>query len=87
MTAALSPSKDRNGSICARMLSTQEATVSLVLSVRSEVGRRVADQPGRPADERQRPVTGLLQAPRGEHLDEVTVVQARRRRVEAARSR
>ena len=47
MTAALSPSKDRNGSIWARMLSTQEATVSLVFSVRSAVG---LGSPIRPVD-------------------------------------
>ena len=43
----------------------------------------VADQPGRPADQRQRPVAGLLQPARGQHLDEVPVVQARGGRVEA----
>ncbi len=39
MTAALSPSKDRNGSIWARSLPTQPATVSGSFSVRSAVGR------------------------------------------------
>ena len=40
----------------ARIRSTQSATVSGVLSVRSAVGRRVADQAGGAADERERPV-------------------------------
>lgn len=38
MTAAFSPSKDRNGSIWARTRSTQAATVSGSFRVRSAVG-------------------------------------------------
>ncbi len=39
ITAAFSPSKDRNGSICERSRATQFATVSGSFSVRSAVGR------------------------------------------------
>ncbi|CAM5522465.1 hypothetical protein SALBM311S_08756 [Streptomyces alboniger] len=39
ITAAFSPSKDRNGSICPRSRATQFATVSGSFSVRSAVGR------------------------------------------------
>ena len=41
--------------------STQPATTSGALSIRSAVGRRVADQPGRAADQAERPVAGLLE--------------------------
>src|SRR5450432_2408074 len=44
----------------------------------------VADQPGGAADERERAVTGVLQASKGQDLDQVAEVQARRRGVETA---
>ncbi len=44
---------------------------------------RVADQPGTAAGEQDWPMTCVLKPPEHEHLDEVTGVQARRRRVEA----
>ncbi len=47
ITAALSPSKDRYGSIWPRITSTHDATVSLALRVRSELG---LGSPIRPVD-------------------------------------
>ena len=79
MTAALSPVEvEERLDLRRGCVSTQAATVSLVLSVRSAGRPRVADQAGRAADQRERPVAGLLEAPGGEHLDEVAEVQAGR---------
>ena len=44
----------------------------------------VADEAGRPADERERPVAGVLQPAQHEDLHQVAEVQARRGRIEAA---
>ena len=44
----------------------------------------VADHPGGPADEPERPVPGVLEPPQGQDLQQVAHVQARRRRVESA---
>ena len=54
------------------------------MSVRSAVGPRVADEPGRAADEPERLVAGELDAAHREQLHEVAEVQARRGRVESA---
>src|SRR5450755_3133702 len=45
---------------------------------------RIPDQPSGPADERKRTVPGVLKSPQHEDLDEVSEVQARGRRIEAA---
>ena len=57
------------------MRSTQPATTSGGLSVRSLVFPRVADLPGRPADQQQRPVPGELQAAGGDDLHQVADVR------------
>ena len=44
----------------------------------------IPDQPGRPADQRDRPVAGQLEAAHGEQQHQVADVQARRRGIEPA---
>ncbi len=62
IVAALGPEKSRKGSTWAWIRSTHSAT-SLGRVERALGGRaRVADQTGRPADERERAVAGQLQA-------------------------
>ena len=45
---------------------------------------RVADEAGRTADKRERPVTGVLKTPQRQDLHKIAKMQTRRRRVESA---
>ena len=83
-TAGLSPSTSRNGSHLS--LDVGHPLGRLLLGLEDPLGRRprVADQPGRAADEADDPVPGPLQVAQHDELHEVAEVQGRRGRVEAA---
>ena len=82
--AGLSPSRSTRPDDLARgSARPSRRRPSLLLSVALAGVLGVADQAGRPADQDQRPVPGLLQPPGGDQLHEVAHVQARRGRVEA----